>query len=135
MALRVAAVAAAVAALLVPPAPAAARINQCSTPPPQAQVSRAEPEEVRLYDPRRLAPLATGAGVRVAVIDSGVDAAHPGCAVSTLGFTTQTNGGAGWTVAGHGSLPVTLAGALSMSASAANACQGATFTVYLKVAS
>jgi hypothetical protein len=65
----------------------------------------------------------------------GVDAAHPGCAVSTLGFTTQTNGGAGWTVSGHGSLPVTLAGALSMSTSAANACQGATFTVYLKVAS
>jgi membrane-anchored mycosin MYCP len=77
MALRVAAVTAAVAALLAPPAPAAARINQCSTPPPQAQVSRAEPEEVRLYDPRRLAPLATGAGVRVAVIDSGVDAVHP----------------------------------------------------------
>jgi len=65
----------------------------------------------------------------------GVDAAHPGCAVSTLSFTTQTNGGAGWTVPGHGSLPLSLAGALSMSTSAANACQGATFTVYLKVAS
>jgi hypothetical protein len=64
-----------------------------------------------------------------------VDAAHPGCAVSTLGFTTQTNGGMGWTVPGNGSLPLTLAGALSMSTSAANACQGATFTVYLKVAS
>jgi len=65
----------------------------------------------------------------------GVDAAHPGCAVSTLGFTTQTNGGAGWTVPGNGSLPLTLAGAVSMSTSAANGCQGATFTVYLKVAS
>jgi len=64
-----------------------------------------------------------------------VDAAHSGCAVSTLGFTTQTNGGTGWTVPAHGSLPLTLTGALSMSASAANACQGATFTVYLKVAS
>jgi len=64
-----------------------------------------------------------------------VDAAHSGCAVSTLGFTTQTNGGAGWTVPAHGSLPLTLTGAVSMSASAANACQGATFTVYLKVAS
>jgi hypothetical protein len=63
-----------------------------------------------------------------------VDAAHSGCAVSTLGFTTQTNGGAGWTVPAHGSLPLTLTGAVSMSASAANACQGATFTVYLKVA-
>jgi hypothetical protein len=64
-----------------------------------------------------------------------VDAAHPGCVVSTLSFTTQTNGGAGWTVPGNGSLPLTLASALSMSTSAANACQGATFTVYLKVAS
>ena len=33
--------------------------------------------EDRLYDLGRLAPLATGAGVRVAVIDSGVDAGHP----------------------------------------------------------
>jgi hypothetical protein len=65
----------------------------------------------------------------------GVDAAHAGCATSTLGFTTQTNGGSGWTVPGHGSLPLTLSGALTMSSSAANACQGATFTVYLKVAS
>jgi hypothetical protein len=64
-----------------------------------------------------------------------VDAAHPGCAVSTLGFTTQTNGGAGWTVPGNASLPVSLTGAVTMSASAANACQGATFTIYLKVAS
>jgi hypothetical protein len=64
-----------------------------------------------------------------------VDAAHSGCAVSTLGFTTQTNGGAGWTVPAHGSLPLTLTGAVSMSGLAANACQGATFTVYLKVAS
>lgn len=64
-----------------------------------------------------------------------VDAAHSGCAVSTLGFTTQTNGGAGWAVPAHGSLPLTLTGAVSMSASAANACQGATFTVYLKVTS
>jgi hypothetical protein len=63
-----------------------------------------------------------------------VDAAHSGCALSTLGFTTQTNGGAGWTVPA-GSLPLTLTGALSMSVSAANACQGATFTVYLQVAS
>ncbi|HEX5090465.1 MAG TPA: hypothetical protein VFV89_21830 [Nocardioides sp.] len=64
-----------------------------------------------------------------------VDAAHSGCAVSTLGFTIQTNAGAGWTVPAHGSLPLTLPGAVSMSPSAANACQGARFTVYLKVAS
>lgn len=61
-----------------------------------------------------------------------VDAGHSACGVSSLSFTTQTNDGAGWTVPGSGSLPVTLATALSMSTSAANACQGATFTVYLK---
>jgi hypothetical protein len=64
-----------------------------------------------------------------------VDGAHSGCSVSTLSFTTQTNAGAGWTVPGQGSVSLTLTGSLSMSASAANACQGATFTVYLQVAS
>ncbi|MEU4391481.1 hypothetical protein [Kribbella sp. NPDC023855] len=65
-----------------------------------------------------------------------VDAAHAGCATSTLTYTQQTNGGAGWTVpakagAVNGSLPVTLPAALAMSAAAANACQGAEFTVFL----
>lgn len=60
-----------------------------------------------------------------------VDGGHAGCALTSLGFTTQTNGGAGWTVAGGDSLPVSLAGSLSMSANAADACQGASFTVYL----
>jgi hypothetical protein len=65
----------------------------------------------------------------------GVDAGHAGCALSTLGFTTQTNSGAGWTVPGNASLALTLPNALSMGAGAANACQGAVFTVYLRVAS
>jgi hypothetical protein len=65
-----------------------------------------------------------------------VDAAHAGCAVTTLSYTQQTNGGAGWTVpakvgAVDGSLPVTLPTALTMSTAAANACQGAGFTVFL----
>jgi hypothetical protein len=65
-----------------------------------------------------------------------VDGAHSGCTLSTLSFVTQTNAGAGWTVPGkigttNGTLSVTLTNALSMSLSAANACQGATFTVYL----
>jgi hypothetical protein len=65
-----------------------------------------------------------------------VDAAHSGCTLSTLSFATQTNAGAGWTVDGkvgttNGTLSVTLTNALSMSLSAVNACQGATFTVYL----
>ena len=60
-----------------------------------------------------------------------VDAGHSGCALSALSFTTNNNGGAGWTIAA-GSQVVNVAGPLAMSTSAADACQGATFTVYLK---
>lgn len=65
-----------------------------------------------------------------------VDAAHSTCGTSSLSFTTQTNGTTGWTVPAktgttNGTLSITLAGALAMSTDAANACQGATFTVYL----
>jgi hypothetical protein len=65
-----------------------------------------------------------------------VDSSHSGCTLSTLSFSTQTNGGAGWTVPGkvgtvNGTLAVTLTNSLSMTLAAANACQGATFTVYL----
>lgn len=65
-----------------------------------------------------------------------VDAGHSGCAVATLSFTTQTNGGAGWNIAAKvgavdGTLAVTLTNALAMGIGAANACQGATAAVYL----
>ena len=60
-----------------------------------------------------------------------VDGSHSGCGLAPLSFATQTNGGAGWTVPGSGVLSVTLTNALSMTAAAANACQGASFTVYL----
>lgn len=65
-----------------------------------------------------------------------VDAGHSGCSVAALSFTTQTNGGSGWDVparvgAVNGTLPITLTNALAMTAAAADACQGATFTVYL----
>jgi membrane-anchored mycosin MYCP len=62
--------------LLVAPIPAHAA-NVCETLPAAAPTSKAEPYEDQLYDPERLAALATGAGIRVAVIDSGVDATHP----------------------------------------------------------
>lgn len=64
-----------------------------------------------------------------------VDGAHTACGLATLSFTTQTNGGAGWAVPASGALPVALTNALSMGTGAANACQGAAFTVYLKVTS
>jgi hypothetical protein len=62
-----------------------------------------------------------------------VDAAHSGCVLTTLSFTTQSTG---WYVPGkvgvvNGSLSVTLTGALAMSLGAANACQGASATIYL----
>jgi hypothetical protein len=64
-----------------------------------------------------------------------VDAAHAGCGLSALSFATQSGSGPGWTVSGNGSLPLTLTGSLSMAASASSSCQGAGFTVYLRVAS
>jgi hypothetical protein len=76
--------------------------------------------------------LATGQGTGGFAVDAG----HAGCATSTLSFTTQTNGAAGWTVparvgATNGTLAVSLPNALAMSAGAANACQAATFDVHL----
>jgi hypothetical protein len=67
-----------------------------------------------------------------------VDSAHSGCATSALAFTSASNGGAGWSVPAKvgqtdGSLSLDLADAFSMTTSAAAACQGATFTVYLTV--
>ena len=70
----------------------------------------------------------------------GVDSDHAGCDVSALSFTTQTNGGAGWTVPPRaatvdGTLAITLPQAVAMSVDAANACQGASFVVYLAAGS
>src|SRR5664280_354187 len=65
-----------------------------------------------------------------------VDAGHSGCGLASLGFSTQNNSGAGWTVNAkvggvNGTLDITLVNGLSMGTGAANACQGASFTVYL----
>ncbi len=65
-----------------------------------------------------------------------VDGSHADCDASVVHFTTQTNAGAGWAIppkvgATDGTLDLELANALSMDASASNACQGATFTVSL----
>ena len=60
-----------------------------------------------------------------------VDSGHHGCGLAALSFTTQTHGGAGWTVPAGGTLAITLPGAVAMSVTAADACQGATFTVYV----
>jgi membrane-anchored mycosin MYCP len=74
---RVAAAVLAVAVVLTPVPARAARLAPCAQVPASGPVNRALPYEDRLYDVAALAPVATGAGVRVAVIDSGVDARHP----------------------------------------------------------
>jgi len=65
-----------------------------------------------------------------------VDAGHASCTLTSLTYTTQDNGGSGWTLpprvgATNGTLAITLASAVAMASDAPNACQGATFTVYL----
>jgi hypothetical protein len=60
-----------------------------------------------------------------------VDAGHSACGVASLSYATQSNGGDGWDAPANGSLVLRLPGALSMTTAAANACQGATFSVYL----
>ncbi|MGZ4333579.1 MAG: hypothetical protein ACXVRJ_04835 [Gaiellaceae bacterium] len=64
-----------------------------------------------------------------------VDGGHSGCNLAALGYTTQTNGGSGWSVPGSSTLPLDLSGAVSLSTSAVSACQGAQVTVYLQVGS
>jgi type VII secretion-associated serine protease mycosin len=75
--LRRAAAGVAALAVLLTPVPAQARAPRCDPPPPVGKVGRDVPFEARVYDLDRLAALATGAGVRVAVVDSGVDDTHP----------------------------------------------------------
>ncbi len=65
------------------------------------------------------------------------DAAHGGCNVSALSFVAQNNGGGGWQVpprvgATNGTLIIDMPSAIAMSTDAADACQGATFTVHLE---
>lgn len=66
-----------------------------------------------------------------------VDGGHSGCNTATVTVTSpQTNSGAGWDVpaksgAVNGTLGVDMANAVSMSNSANDSCQGATFTVAL----
>lgn len=86
-------------------------------------------------------PYFVGIGSLVLDTDDGepfvADAAHSGCDVSVLSFITQENGGAGWQVPPRvgttdGTLTIDMSSAMAMSAEAADACQGATFTVHLE---
>ncbi|MEH0844538.1 type VII secretion-associated serine protease mycosin [Micromonospora sp. CPCC 205711] len=59
------------------PVVAGAAVPACTTPLAPARPVTATPWPQRRYAPERLTPLADGAGVTVAVIDSGVDRRHP----------------------------------------------------------
>jgi hypothetical protein len=91
------------------------------------------PNPTRVFIPSLVLDTDEGAG------DSGfdVDSGHTGCDISALAYTTQTNGGNGWFVSGTDDMPndltLHLTDAIEMDVSAANECQGATFTVYLAV--
>jgi len=77
---RIAAIAAALAAAVPASALAAGAARAevaCADTVAPGRITTEAPYENRLYDLARLAPLADGTGVRVAVVDSGVDAAHP----------------------------------------------------------
>ncbi|SCL37633.1 type VII secretion-associated serine protease mycosin [Micromonospora pallida] len=99
-------IAAALAALLMAALPAvpASAAPGCTTPlAPTRPVAEAPWPQLR-YAPDRLAPLATGAGTVVAVIDSGVDRRHPQLAGRVLDGTDYLDPGDDGSrdCAGHG---------------------------------
>jgi type VII secretion-associated serine protease mycosin len=67
----------ATAILLVPASPGWATPAGCVTTPPAGGDLAAVPWTMRWSAPERLTSLATGRGITVAVVDSGVDAGHP----------------------------------------------------------
>lgn len=92
-------------ALPVNAADAASRLAPtCASPLAPVRPVAALPWTQQRYDPARLAPLATGAGVTVAVVDSGVDRVHPQLAGQVLTGTDllDPGGDGGRDCAGHG---------------------------------
>ncbi|HEY8534118.1 MAG TPA: type VII secretion-associated serine protease mycosin [Micromonospora sp.] len=79
-------------------------VPTCSIRPAPARPVTAVPWAQTRYAPERLSPLATGAGVIVAVIDSGVDTAHPQLAGQVLPGADFLDSGGDGTLdcVGHG---------------------------------
>ncbi|RIV36164.1 type VII secretion-associated serine protease mycosin [Micromonospora radicis] len=84
--------------------PTARPAPQCPAAPPPARPVAAAPWPQQRYAPERLSPLATGSGVIVAVVDSGVDRAHPQLAGRVLTGTDLLDPGGDGTrdCVGHG---------------------------------
>ena len=96
---------AAILAAVLPATPAAARATPgCATPPAPSRPVADQPWPQQRYAPDRLTALATGAGIVVAVIDSGVDRRHPQLAGRVLDGTDFLDPGGDGTrdCAGHG---------------------------------
>ena len=83
---------------------AANRVPDCTSPPAPARPVSAVPWPQQRYAPERLHPLATGSGVTVAVVDSGVDRLHPQLAGRVLTGTDLLDPGGDGTrdCVGHG---------------------------------
>jgi|SRR5690242_9547217 hypothetical protein len=62
------------------------------------------------------------------------DAGHANCNLSSLSFTTATNGGSGWDIPANSSIDIDAGNAIAMSGAANDSCQGASFTVFLTAA-
>ncbi|MEV0394562.1 type VII secretion-associated serine protease mycosin [Polymorphospora rubra] len=91
------------------PAPAALAAPHCATPPAPGEVATEVPWAQLRFAPERLAPLATGAGVTVAVIDSGVDRHHPQLRDRVVGGVDRLDSGDGRRdCAGHGTAVASL---------------------------
>lgn len=85
------------------PAAAALRAPACADAPPAAAPFAGTPWPQQRYAPQRIAPLATGDGVVVAVLDSGVDRGHPQLRGRVLAGADLLDGGDGSTdCVGHG---------------------------------
>jgi type VII secretion-associated serine protease mycosin len=102
---RAAAVTAVLVASVVAAPVAAWAAEVCASPPPAGTVSTALPWEEQFYDFARIAPVADGTGVRVAVIDSGVDADQPqlrGHVERGRDFLRRSSAGGAQDCIGHG---------------------------------
>lgn len=63
--------------VLMPPVPAVAAPSACANPSEPGQVISDTPWHQQWLAPQRVWPFSTGAGVEVAVVDSGSDGSHP----------------------------------------------------------